>query len=127
MTSTLKVTEIKDKDTDERVDTVKMWCTFDGDASGDVSIRDSLNISSVNDTNTGVYQVTMTNPMTNTTWCKGALAQRNSAEVSSAVGVSALKGGTISTTRHDIFTYSLNTFAANDPENTYVFGIGVLA
>ena len=127
MTSTIKVTEIKDKDTDERVDTVKMWCTFDGDASGDVSIRDSLNISSVNDTGVGVYEVTMTNAMTDANWCKGAFAQRPSSEVSSAVGVSGLKGGTVSSTRHDIFTYSLNTFAANDPEYTYAFGIGVLA
>lgn len=124
MTSTLKVTQIKDRDTDERVDTVKMWCTFDGDP---VSIKDSLNISSVVDTNIGVYQTTMTNPMIDAKWCKASLAQRPASEVSSAVGVSGLKGGTISSTRHDIFTYSLNTFAANDPENVYVLGIGVLA
>ena len=44
----------------------KAWVNFNG--SGTVAIRDSYNVSSITDSSTGVYVVTMTNALANTNY-----------------------------------------------------------
>lgn len=45
----------------------KAWVNFNG--TGTVSIRDSFNVSSITDTNTGQYRVNFTNSMANVNYC----------------------------------------------------------
>ena len=71
MASELRVTTIANNAGTESVGSTyvingsaKAWCTFQG--TGTVSIKDSLNASSITDVNTGRYSVTSTNSLNNT-------------------------------------------------------------
>ena len=44
----------------------KAWCTFQG--TGTVSIKDSLNASSITDANTGNYTITLANSLSDTNY-----------------------------------------------------------
>jgi len=55
---------------------VKCWCNFKGD--GTVAIRDSLNFSSISDQGTGIYDLAITNSMTNNDYYYGSLQRVNS-------------------------------------------------
>jgi len=50
--------------------TAKAWVNFNG--TGTVAIRDSHNVSSVQDDNTGNYRVNFSNNMANTNYCEVA-------------------------------------------------------
>ena len=71
--STLKVATIQDTSGNNSSTpagiasgTAKAWLNLNG--SGTIAIRDSFNVSSVSDSGTGVYVVTMANAMANTNY-----------------------------------------------------------
>ena len=68
---TLTTSDAKKSSTEKSVDTsylfngvCKVWVNFDGTA-GTLAARDSFNIGSLTDVNTGIYQMNFTNNMNN--------------------------------------------------------------
>lgn len=71
--STLKVSTIQDTSGNNSSTpagiasgTAKAWVNFNG--TGTVAIRDSFNVSSITDVNTGIYDVNFTNSFANTNY-----------------------------------------------------------
>ena len=75
--STLNVGTIKSLDANppvfqntsgvEKGQLAKAWINFDG--TGTIAIRDSFNVSSITDDNTGKYTVSLTTAMSNSNYC----------------------------------------------------------
>lgn len=68
--STLRVNTLQDATGSNQpamAGAAKAWVNFDG--TGTVAIREQFNVSSITDIGTGQYQVNLTNPMPDTSFC----------------------------------------------------------
>ena len=82
----------------------KIWSNFDGTTSG-ITPRDSFNVSSVGDTNTGTYTINHTNAMSNNDYCCAVMGrmQRGTSNSGAANGIDSSDGdSTVLTTSHII-------------------------
>ena len=94
----------------------KIWSNFDGTTSG-ITPRDSFNVSSVGDTNTGTYTINHTNAMSNNDYCAALMGrmQRGTSNSGAANGIDSSDGdSTVLTTSH-ILAY-INVGTTNDAD-----------
>jgi len=94
----------------------KIWSNFDGTTSG-ITPRDSFNVSSVGDTNTGTYTINHTNAMSNNDYCAALMGrmQRGTSNSGAANGIDSSDGdSTVLTTSH-ILAY-INVATTNDAD-----------
>ena len=89
----------------------KIWSNFDGTTSG-ITPRDSFNVSSVGDTNTGTYTINHTNAMSNNDYCCAVMGrmQRGTSNSGAANGIDSSDGdSTVLTTSHIIAYINVGT------------------
>jgi len=89
----------------------KIWSNFDGTTSG-ITPRDSFNVSSVGDTNTGTYTINHTNAMSNNDYCAALMGrmQRGTSNSGAANGIDSSDGdSTVLTTSHILAYINVGT------------------
>ena len=89
----------------------KIWSNFDGTTSG-ITPRDSFNVSSVGDTNTGTYTINHTNAMSNNDYCAALMGrmQRGTSNNGAANGIDSSDGdSTVLTTSHILAYINVGT------------------
>ena len=126
--STLKTANIQDtsggnNSTPEQINQgrAKAWINFDG--TGTIAIRDSFNVSSITDDDTGRYTITFTNAFANTNYCP---VMYNNASGTSQVYTSfdnTWGGGmTLGTTNLKVSSYGSSNYADSKLFFVVVFG-----
>ena len=89
----------------------KIWSNFDGTTSG-ITARDSFNVSSIGDTNTGTYTINHTNAMSNNDYCCAVMGrmQRGTSNSGAANGIDSSDGdSTVLTSSHIIAYINVGT------------------
>ena len=89
----------------------KTWSNFDGTTSG-ITPRDSFNVSSIGDTNTGTYTINHTNATANNDYCCAVMGrmQRGTSNSGAANGIDSSDGdSTVLTTSHIIAYINVGT------------------
>ena len=87
------------------------WSNFDGTTSG-ITPRDSFNVSSIGDTNTGTYTINHTNATANNDYCCAVMGrmQRGTSNSGAANGIDSSDGdSTVLTTSHIIAYINVGT------------------
>ena len=100
----------------------KAWLNLNG--TGTIAARDSFNISSITDTNTGKYAPVMTSAMSNTNYSLASYVNQHSGESfyaggGSGLGINAFVTTTAST--YDLLSYS-NAYVDSKYVYSQVFG-----
>jgi len=100
----------------------KAWLNLNG--TGTIAARDSFNISSITDTNTGKYAPVMTSAMSNTNYSLASYENKHSGESfaaggGSGLGINAFVTTTAST--YDLLSYS-NAYVDSKYVYSQVFG-----
>jgi len=100
----------------------KAWLNLNG--TGTIAARDSFNISSITDTNTGKYAPVMTSAMSNTNYSLASYENQHSGESfyaggGSGLGINAFVTTTAST--YDLLSYS-NAYVDSKYVYSQVFG-----
>ena len=110
---TLQTSDSKNTGTNKTLDTSyvyngsgKIWSNFDGTTSG-ITPRDSFNVSSIGDTNTGTYTINHTNAMSNNDYCCAVMGrmQRGTSNSGAANGIDSSDGDSAALTTSHILAY----------------------
>lgn len=111
--STLKVNNIKDASggtSNLSIDgAAKAWVNFNG--TGTVAIRDSFNVSSITDDNTGRYTINFTNAFADTNYCPLSFANATSTEHYESFNNDWGGGMTLNTSNLKVSSYSATAYA----------------
>jgi hypothetical protein len=84
----------------------KIWSNFDGTTSG-ITARDSFNVSSIGDTNTGTYTINHTNAMSNNDYCAALMGRmdRGTSNSGAANGINSSDGSASVATSSHVLSY----------------------
>ena len=98
----------------------KAWINFNG--TGTIAIRDSFNVSSITDNDTGRYQITFTNAFSNTNYAPVMFNNSTSTENYSSFDNQWQGGMTLATTYLQVSSYGSSAFADSAQFFVVVFG-----